>query len=264
MMNLKMNKSLTEYIDISSDYEELISIMKSHNVLVIMGAGVSTSAGIPDFRSSNGRYKDISLYDLATTQGLYGDTETFQDYYRGRIEEVRKAEPSNAHISLVKLLEEGYVNHIVSQNVDDLLERAGIDEEKLLKIHGDISSIHCHWCGAIHSVDEFMEQGKCDNCDKGILRPDLVLFDESLNPYKITTSYEWFYEADTVIFMGTSFKVSVPHHFLNLSAQQGKKIIFMNMSELPVDNLADMLIREPIEDVLTSIVVHTEVEKGSY
>lgn len=238
---------------------KFMSVLQSHYTTVIAGAGLSTSAGIPDFRSSGGRYKDTSIMDLATVEGLENDTERFHEYYNGRIREVEEAHPTDAHKAMVYLRERGYFNQIVSQNVDNLLERAGMPSEQLIKLHGDVMTVRCNSCDKPFEVADYTSE--CTLCNKcgGHLRPNIVMFSEDIGDTVLANSLSSIGNCEAIVVIGTALNIQLPRYLVSQAIAKGAKLIVINRDSLGQGYHPYLEFNEDIEDVLSALQQHIEL-----
>jgi NAD-dependent deacetylase len=245
-----MNQDLKKIID------------ESQNIVFFGGAGVSTESGIPDFRSENGLYQARKNYGRSPEEMLshsffISHTETFYDYYKNNLI-YRDVLPNEAHKSLAKLEEQGKLKAVVTQNIDGLHQLAG--SKKVYELHGSVLRNYCKSCGAFYDLDYILDpahcitkEGKqgstpiCDQCG-GIVKPDVVLYEEALNDDVVNQAVEAIADADTLIVGGTSLVVYPAAGLLNYF--QGKKLVLINKSETAYDSRADLVIHDAIGNVL--------------
>lgn len=240
------------------EIEQLAHIIKeSHNIVFFGGAGVSTESNIPDFRSENGLYKASNGKgyppETMLSHSFYKrHTEDFYAFYKEKMI-YKEALPNKAHLALSRLEEMGKLKAVVTQNIDGLHQLAG--SKRVYELHGSIHRNYCTKCGAFYDL-EFITNNKgvpkCSVCD-GIVKPDVVLYEEGLDDGTITGAIRSITEADTLIIGGTSLVVqpaaSLIHYF------KGKHLVLINKSSTPYDNQADLVIHEPIGKVLDEALV---------
>lgn len=246
----------------SESVEKLQRIIdESSSVVFFGGAGVSTESGIPDFRSTDGLYNQQWQYPPETILSrsfFYAQTAEFYRFYRAKII-VQGAKPNPAHIKLAELEKAGKVKAVITQNIDGLHQAAG--SETVYELHGSILRNYCENCRAFYSLDDIIENTGTDGIPRctetagcaGLIKPDVVLYEESLNTDVLTKSIEAIQNADTLIIGGTSLAVypaaSLIHYF------RGSHLVLVNKGETSADTRADLLIREPIGKVFERIRV---------
>jgi NAD-dependent deacetylase len=229
---------------------------KSQKVVFFGGAGVSTESNIPDFRSESGLYKAMSDYGYSPEYMLsrtffMNNTEMFFDYYKKNLI-YTDAEPNKAHIALARLEAEGKLIGVVTQNIDGLHQKAG--STKVYELHGSVLRNSCMECGAHYSLDYIMDEANCDKgipkCQKcgGIVKPDVVLYEEALDDQVIRGAVDAIRQADTLIVGGTSLVVYPAAGLINYF--NGDNIILINKSETAYDDRASLVINDSIGKVL--------------
>lgn len=231
-------------------------IDKSKNIVFFGGAGVSTESNIPDFRSESGLYNAVSKYGkspetMISHSFFLSDMETFFDYYKNNLI-YTDAEPNKAHIALARLEEEGKLKGIVTQNIDGLHQMAG--SKRVYELHGSVLRNYCMDCGAFYDLGYVMDEAhcqamipKCEACG-GIVKPDVVLYEEALDEKVITGAVNAISKADTLIVGGTSLVVYPAAGLINYF--NGKDIILINKSETQYDDRASLVINDSIGKVL--------------
>lgn len=229
---------------------------KSKKVAFFGGAGVSTESNIPDFRSENGLYQAVSQYGHSPEEMLshtffMNHMETFFDYYKNNLI-YQTAEPNRAHLALARLEEEGKLQGIVTQNIDGLHQMAG--NEKVYELHGSVLRNYCMECGSFYDLDYIMDETHCEkgipHCRKcgGIVKPDVVLYEEALDDQVISGAVNVIRQADTLIVGGTSLVVYPAAGLINYFS--GKELILINKSETQYDSRATLAIYDSIGSVL--------------
>lgn len=229
---------------------------RSKRVVFFGGAGVSTESNIPDFRSEKGLYKAMNEYGYSPEQMLSRSffmkhTEMFFDYYKKNLI-YQEAMPNKAHLALARLEEEGKLTGVVTQNIDGLHQKAG--SEKVFELHGSVLRNNCMECGAYYDLDFIMEPDNCNGsipvCPKcgGIIKPDVVLYEEMLNDAVVNGAVDAISRADTLIVGGTSLVVYPAAGLINYF--RGKEIILINKSETSYDSRASLVINDAIGKVL--------------
>jgi len=237
-------------------YEELKEILSNGKRMVFFGgAGVSTESGIPDFRSETGLYNAKQEYGRAPEEMLsrhffYEDTRTFFDYYKKNLI-ATWAKPNKAHIALAKLEEQGKLAAVVTQNIDGLHQDAG--SKTVYELHGSTRRNTCLRCGKKFPLDYVLDEKNCKDgvpyCScGGIVKPDVVLYEEMLDEDCIQGAVSAIQRADVLIIGGTALAVYPAAGFIHYF--RGDKLVLINKSSTSADSLADLIIRDPIGQVL--------------
>lgn len=242
----------------NNNIEKLKELIDSHNNIVFFGgAGVSTESDIPDFRSATGLFseklnRNFSPEQLVSHTFFMRYPEDFFKFYKDKLI-YEDAKPNKAHIALSKLEEMGKLNAIITQNIDGLHQMAG--SKNVFELHGSIHRNYCLKCGKKYGLDKIIGTEGIPTCDLcgGIVRPDVVLYEEGLDPEILNGSIKNLRKADVLIIGGTSLGVypaaGLIHEFT------GDKIVLINKSVTPADKTADLVIREPIAQVLKEAVL---------
>ena len=232
-------------------------IDESDNIVFFGGAGVSTESNIPDFRSSDGLYSK-NLNKHFTPEQLVSHTfyihypKDFFEFYKENMV-YEDAKPNKAHLALAKLEKEGKLKAVVTQNIDGLHQAAG--SKNVYELHGTVNSNTCERCREKFNLKEFMElPGEVPTCPicGGRVKPDVVLYEESLNEDTIVKSIKAISEADMLIVGGTSLVVYPAAGFLDYF--HGKHLVLINKSATSMDGKADLVINDSIGAVLDKVV----------
>lgn len=241
-----------------ADRERLTAILRESSRIVFFGgAGVSTESGIPDFRSANGLWNEKLQIELTPEQLVSHSyferyPEEFFAFYREKLI-YPEAKPNGCHLALAKLEKMGKLRAIVTQNIDGLHQAAG--SETVYELHGSVLRNYCQQCGAFYDaqfiLDTAPEVPRCPVCG-GLVKPDVVLYEEPLDNQVINDTVAALGEADTLIIGGTSLVVYPAAGLIRYF--QGKHLVLINMSETRADRLAEFVIREPIGEVMAAAV----------
>lgn len=225
---------------------------ESDNIVFFGGAGVSTESGIPDFRSTDGLYNQKYKYPPET---ILSHTfferlpEEFYRFYRDKLI-VDGAEPNTCHRRLASLEKEGKLKGVITQNIDGLHQKAG--SEKVMELHGSLLRNYCARCGKSYSLDYVTGNCGVPKCAcGGVVRPDVVLYEEGLDQDVLTESVRLIRNADVLIVGGTSLVVYPAAGLINY--YRGKKLVLINRSATSYDSSADLLINENIGEVFAQI-----------
>ena len=234
------------------EIERLKEILtESRRAVFFGGAGMSTESGIPDFRSAGGIYSETLHQEFAPEQMashsfLMAHPAEFFDFYRRRFVYL-SAEPNPGHYALAELERQGHLAAVVTQNIDGLHQAAG--SQTVYELHGSIRRAHCMDCGAHYELDYILHHHPVPHCTcGGIVRPDVVLYEESLDNDTIAGAVAAIRAADTLIIGGPSLIVSPAAGLIDYF--RGAHLILINKSETSADVHAELVIREPIGDVL--------------
>lgn len=232
-------------------------IDESKNIVFFGGAGVSTESGIPDFRSENGIFQAINEYgvrpEIILSHSFFvRNPEVFFKYYKQTLL-YPDAKPNDCHKALAKLEQEGKLKAVVTQNIDDLHQRAG--SKNVLELHGTLYKNYCVKCGKQFDLDYVTATDGITICDAcgGIVRPDVVLYEESLNGDTLNAAVEVISKADLMIVGGTSLNVYPAAGLLNYF--RGSRLVLINKSATPYDSKAALVIPENIGEVFRRTVL---------
>lgn len=231
-------------------------IDESEHTVFFGGAGVSTESGIPDFRSENGTFKALEKYGRSPETLLsrtYFDLrpEVFFEYYRENLL-VTDVQPNPAHYALAKLESMGKLSAVITQNIDGLHQKAG--STHVLELHGSISRNYCMKCGKTYGIEKIQESTGVPSCEcGGIIRPDVVLYEEELPLDVFEEAENEVMNASLLIVGGTSLEVYPAAGLLRYF--HGDHLVLINKSSTPYDMKADLVIREPIGEVFSSLEI---------
>ena len=238
-MNEKWQK-LKEWIDQSS------------NIVFFGGAGVSTESGIPDFRSVDGLYNQKYTYppEMIISHSFYvKNPEEFYRFYKDRMI-FSEAEPNGAHKALAKLEQEGKLKAVITQNIDGLHQAAGSRE--VLELHGSIHRNYCTRCGEFYDLDYVKKSEGVPRCAcGGIIKPDVVLYEEGLDQRLLQKAVGYIARADVLIVGGTSLVVYPATGLIDY--YRGNKLVLINRSATSRDSQADLIINDSIGQVLAAV-----------
>ena len=220
-------------------------VQDSDNIVFFGGAGVSTESGIPDFRSTDGLYHQKFAYPPETILShsfFHAHTEYFYNFYREKML-ILDVEPNRAHLALARLEKQGKLKAVVTQNIDGLHYKAG--NKKVYELHGSIHRNYCQKCGKFYGPEFIQQSTGIPRCScGGIIKPDVVLYEESLNDKCIMGSVEAIANADVLIVGGTSLTVYPAAGLLRY--YRGNKLVLINRDETPYDDEANLIFHESI------------------
>ena len=233
--------------------EKLADIVNnSQRIVFFGGAGVSTESGIPDFRSVDGLYNQQWKYPPETILShtfFMEKTEEFYRFYRAKML-CLDAKPNAAHLKLAQLEAEGKLTGVVTQNIDGLHQAAG--SKKVYELHGSVLRNYCTKCGKFYDVDYIANSEGIPKCEcGGIIKPDVVLYEEALNDDTVSGAVHAIANADTLIIGGTSLNVYPAAGLIRYF--NGNNLVIINMAPTQMDNSADLLICDRIGEVFSRI-----------
>ena len=237
-------------MDMSKEVERLQELIDQYdNIVFFGGAGVSTESGIPDFRSQDGLYNQKYDYPPETILShtfFMGHPEEFYRFYQDKML-CDTAKPNAAHLKLAELEEAGKLKAVITQNIDNLHQMAG--SKHVLELHGSVYRNHCMRCGKSFDFVYMKHSTGVPRCEcGGMIKPDVVLYEEGLDDTTISKSVRAIAEADVLIIGGTSLNVYPAAGFINY--YHGNKLVLINKSETPYDRQANLLIHDSIGKVL--------------
>lgn len=233
--------------------QQLADIVKnSQRIVFFGGAGVSTESGIPDFRSVDGLYNQQWDYPPETilSHTFFMDkTEEFYRFYRAKMI-CRGAKPNAAHLKLAELEKQGKLTAVVTQNIDGLHQAAG--SKNVYELHGSVLRNYCMKCHKFFDADYIADSEGVPHCDcGGIIKPDVVLYEEGLDNDVVNGAVKAISEADTLIIDGTSLNVYPAAGLIRYF--RGSNLVIINMSPTQMDKNADLLICDKIGSVFSKI-----------
>lgn len=236
-----------------SSIQQLQNIIDHGKRIVFFGgAGVSTESGIPDFRSVDGLYNQ--KYDYPPEQILshtffMHNTEEFYRFYRDKMLCLDK-KPNKAHFKLAELENAGKLTAVVTQNIDGLHQSAG--SKKVYELHGSVLRNYCMKCGKFYSAEYIKDSTGIPRCEcGGIIKPDVVLYEEGLDDSTVSGALSAIQSADTLIIAGTSLTVYPAAGFIRYF--NGDNIVLINRDETPFDQNADLVFHEKVGELLDKI-----------
>ena len=226
-------------------------IAESRNIVFFGGAGVSTESGIPDFRSVDGLYHqkyDYPPEEILSHTFWEENPEEFYRFYRDKLI-VKGAKPNAAHLRLARLEKEGKLKAVITQNIDGLHQAAG--SKNVFELHGSTLRNYCTGCGAFYDVDFIANSTGVPHCPKcgGIVKPDVVLYEEGLDEEVLSGAVQAIRKADTLIIGGTSLVVYPAAGLIRYF--RGRHLVVINMQPTGADAQADLCIAKPIGQVLS-------------
>lgn len=224
-------------------------IAQSSSMVFFGGAGVSTESGIPDFRSVDGLYHqkyDYPPEEILSHSFFLDRPAEFYRFYRDKLI-VKNAQPNAAHIRLAKLEQEGRLAAVVTQNIDGLHQAAG--SRRVYELHGSTLRNYCVRCRKFYDVDFIAQSEGIPRCTcGGIVKPDVVLYEEGLDDETVSGAIQAIRRADTLIVGGTSLTVYPAAGFLRYF--RGDNLVVINKTETPADAMANLVLHMPIGEAM--------------
>jgi NAD-dependent deacetylase len=228
------------------------AIASAKRIVAFTGAGISTESGIPDFRSPGGiwtKYKPIYFDDFMSSE------EMRRESWRRKFatdEVMLKAEPNAGHRALAKLVEQGRMSAIITQNVDGLHQRSGVPESRIIELHGNATYASCLDCGHRCGLDPirraFLDGGKlplCEKCD-GIVKTATISFGQAMPEIQMARARDETLACDLLIVLGSSLVVYPAAGFPGMAKRKGAKLVIVNRDPTDQDDSADMVVHGEI------------------
>lgn len=238
------------------ELEKLQSLIhESSNIVFLGGAGVSTESGIPDFRGVDGLYQQRYQYPPETIISHSFFMRYPEEFYRFYREKMLfpDAKPNQAHRKLAELEKAGKLRLIVTQNIDGLHQKAG--SRNVAEIHGSVHRNHCMKCGKAYALSDILQTEGVPKCTcGGIIKPDVVLYEETLDTALLEKCCSMIRQAEVLIVGGTSLSV-YPAAGL-VTYYTGNNLVLMNKTQTPYDERANLIIRDKIGEVFEKITVN--------
>ena len=240
-------KLIQEKIELLQTY-----INNSNNIVYFGGAGVSTESGIKDFRSKDGLYNEKYKYppeQILSHSFFYKNTKEFYKFYRDKLNCLNVL-PNICHKYLVKLEKEGKLKAIITQNIDNLHQKAG--STNVIELHGTIYKNYCDKCHKFYPPEYIWNTKDIPKCNcGGIIKPNVVLYEEPLNEFDILKAINYIKNSDLLIIAGTSLTVYPAASYI--SYFQGKHLVIINKDKTPGDNIADLVINDNLGNVFKKL-----------
>jgi NAD-dependent deacetylase len=237
---------------------ELIAGAK--RIVAFTGAGISTESGIPDFRSPGGiwtKYQPIYFDDVMSSE------EMRREAWRRKFatdETMLKAEPNAGHRALAKLVEQGRMSAIITQNIDGLHQRSGVPDQKIIELHGNTTYASCLDCGQRHELEPirkaFLGKGElplCEKCD-GIVKTATISFGQAMPEIQMARAQDETMGCDLFIVLGSSLVVYPAAGFPQIAKRKGAKLVILNRDPTDQDDTADLAIHTEIGPTLSRVV----------
>ena len=227
-------------------------INESNNIVFFGGAGVSTESGIKDFRSVDGLYNEKYDYppeEILSHHFFINNTKEFYKFYKDKLN-CLNALPNICHKYLAKLEKKGKLKAVITQNIDGLHEKAG--NKNIENLHGTIYENYCMKCNKFYDAEYVFKSKDIPKCNcNGIIKPNVVLYEEPLNEKTINNTIKYISNADLLIVAGTSLTVYPASSFIRFF--QGKHLVIINKTITPMDNIADLIINDSLGNVFNKL-----------
>ena len=237
-------------MDATERLKELVD--GSNNIVFFGGAGVSTESGIPDFRSTDGLYHQQYAYPPETILShsfFMRKPDEFYRFYKNKMLFLDAA-PNAAHKKLAELEAKGKLKAVITQNIDGLHQAAGSKE--VLELHGSVHRNYCMRCGKFYDAGYMLHAEGIPTCEcGGMIKPDVVLYEEGLDNAVLSKSIEYIANADVLIIGGTSLVVYPAAGLVDY--YRGNKLVVVNMSVTPQDKNADLVVQGPIGQIFSRL-----------
>lgn len=236
-------------MNIENFFKEIVSLK---SLIVLTGSGVSNESGIPTFRGEDGLWKNFRPYELATPAAFERNPKIVWEWYNYRREIILKSKPNLAHYGIKKL--EGLMKEflLITQNVDNLHRDVG--SEKMIEIHGNIFRTRCTRCGKINFEKKVYDEKEippvCSDC-KGLLRPDVVWFGESLNEELLSIAFNFAKKTEGILVVGTSGIVYPAAYLPFIVKEKGGKVFEINIEKTPITEIADLIILRKCNEIFS-------------
>ena len=236
-----------------TDFEKLKQITdKAERIVFFGGAGVSTESGIPDFRSADGLYHqkyDYPPEEILSHTFFMRNTEEFYRFYRDKML-CLTAKPNKAHLKLAEWEREGKLLSVVTQNIDGLHQAAG--SKNVRELHGSVLRNYCMSCGKSYGVEYIAQSEGVPHCTcGGVIKPDVVLYEESLPEDTVMKALEEIRGADVLIVAGTSLTVYPAASYIRYFS--GDSMVLINRDATSYDHIADLVIHDKVGEVLSRL-----------
>lgn len=238
-------------------------IVHARRVVVFTGAGVSTESGIPDFRSPGGIWEQHDPSDF-TYQKFLSSAETRKrhwQFYRSGTLHGKDTRPNPAHYAVAELDRMGRLDCLITQNVDNLHQEAGVPGAKVIELHGNMQWVKCLGCGKRTPMDDVLkradeenvEEPRCEKC-QGILKPEGIFFGESLPEEALREATYRSSNCDLFIVIGSTLLVTPAAYMPSCAVESGARLVIVNLSTTPLDHRAVMLLRAKAGEVMPRVV----------
>jgi NAD-dependent deacetylase len=236
-------------------------LREAERVTVLTGAGISTDSGIPDYRGPNGIWtRNPQAQRMSSIQDYVADPAIRRRAWQSRkAHPAWNAEPNDAHRTLVDLEKTGRLTALVTQNIDELHQRAGSSPDKVVEVHGSMRRVMCWQCGRRAPMEEALARVRAGEADPhcrdcgGILKSDTISFGQALVPEVIDRAMSAAAEADLLLAVGTTLQVQPVASMVPIAARAGAEVVIVNDQPTAMDAIADVVLRSKIGPVLAAV-----------
>jgi NAD-dependent deacetylase len=237
-------------------------LRSAQQVTVLTGAGISTESGIPDFRGPQGIWtKDPSAARMFTLESYLADPDLRRRAWQNRRDHPAwQAEPNAGHRALVTLERSGRLRAVVTQNIDGLHQRAGLDPTRVIEIHGTLFDVECLRCARVTTMQENLERVAAGDADPaclscgGVQKAATISFGQSLRRDVLDAAWRAASECDLLLAVGTTLQVQPAAGLAEVAVRSGARLVVVNRDATPYDGMAAALLRDPIGEVLPRLV----------
>jgi NAD-dependent deacetylase len=237
-------------------------LAEAGRVTVLTGAGISTDSGIPDYRGPNGVWtKNPQAQRMSSFQDYVADPEVRRRAWQSRkVHPAWTAEPNEAHRALVDLEKTGRLTALVTQNIDELHQRAGSSRDKVIELHGTIWWAECLTCGVRSPMADELARVSDDEPDPtctlcgGILKSATISFGQPLDPKVLQAAWRAAQQCDVFLAIGSSLSVQPAAGLCEVAVEAGSRFVVINAEPTPYDGIADIVLRQPIGEILPALV----------
>lgn len=243
-------------LSLDSLVEKAVAMLRDASHLVVLtGAGISTPSGIPDFRSDeSGLWNQADPFEVASIQSFRRRPQSFYDWLRPLLGLIMSAEPNPAHLALAQMENSGLLQCVITQNIDGLHRKAG--SHCVHEVHGDLREATCLNCftefdGESILVD-YLETGEVPRCAEcgGVVKPNVILLGELLPVAVMAKARKQAVACDLMLVVGSSLEMAPAGELPLMAKRAGARLIFVNLSSTPFDNMADMIIQADAAEIL--------------
>lgn len=241
-----------------SDVDEVAKkILQKKEIVVLTGAGISTESGIPDFRSEDGIWSRYDFTEYATIDALLKNPVKVYGFFKEFIEPLQNANPNPAHLALARLEELGIVKAVITQNIDNLHQKAG--SKKVVELHGNALKARCMGCKKMYTYEDLKSDRYgyppvCPEC-KNLIKPDVILFGEMLPESELKEAYQLSISAKLMLVIGTSGTVAPASGLPNLAKRSGADIVEINVEPTIITrSLTDYFLQGRAGEIMTQLL----------
>ena len=235
-------------------------IVNSKKTIALTGAGISVESGIPDFRSAEGLWSKYDPAEYATITAFREAPEKVWEMLREMDAIVGRAQPNKAHLGMGELEKWGFLDYIVTQNIDNLHQEGG--SKNVIEYHGNSRSLTCIWCGEKYTAEEKIEEGLPLCACKKVLKPDVLFFGEPIPLEAMNKSFQLATVAEALMVVGTSALVSPANSLPAIAKEHHAKIIEINLEKTHLtETVTDVFLQDSTGEIISSLVEEIKIMK---